>query len=327
MRTLFIGSTRRGFLSLKALLEASVPVAGILSLTQAPHEIERYEAHFRQLAAERNIPIREASQLKDPGLVDWVVRVIRAEVAFAIGLRVLMPEPLWAACPKGCWAAHDSLLPAYRGFAPLNWSIINGETETGVTLFKIDAGMDTGDILLQQQVPIGADETAPQIYEKICAATLSVVVEGFRLLQDDVRPQTQDPSLASYTCSRIPEDSLIDWCQPTRTIHNLIRALTFPYPGAFTYIKNRRIYVLSARPGPETPPYVGRIPGRVIQVSPDGWVDVLTGDGVLRLMDISLDGRTLLKPSEVIRSVRSRLGINYAAMMEFFLPQTPALDS
>ena len=305
-----------------------MPVTGILSLSQEPHETERFEEQFRQLAAEKDIPLRETRLLKNPDLADWIRQETKAETAFAVGVRVLMPESLWAACPRGCWAAHDSLLPAYRGFAPLNWAIINGETETGVTLFKVDGGMDTGNILVQQRVPIGPDETAPQVYEKLCTATAAAVLEGFHLLQNaQARPRAQDHSLATHTCSRTPADSMIDWSQSTKAIHNLIRALTFPYPGAFTYLKNRRIFVLSATPVPDTPPFVGRIPGRVVQIAPSGAVDVLTGDGILRIREVSVDGQHRQSPAGIIRSVRSRLGIDWVEMMATLTPPAPDLDS
>jgi len=324
VRTLFIGSSRRGYLTLKAMIEASVPVVGILSLGQEPHEIERYEEQFRQIAAEKEIPLRETRLLKNQDLVHWIVNEIQPEAAFAVGVRVLMPEALWTACPQGCWAAHDSLLPAYRGFAPLNWSIINGETETGVTLFKVDGGMDTGDILFQQRIQIGPDETAPQVYEKLCAATVTAVLEGFYLLKSNqARPRPQEHSLATYTCSRTPADSMIDWHQSTSSIHNLIRALTFPYPGAFTYHKNKKLFICSAAPV-SSPRFVGRIPGRVIQLDQAGWVDVLTGDGVLRIFAVSSDGQTRQDAAGIIRSVRARLGIDWSEAMAAIQQRHPA---
>jgi methionyl-tRNA formyltransferase len=321
MKSLFIGSTRRGFLTLKALLEVGFPVGGVVSLAQHEHETERHEAAIRQLAESHGLALREAKSLQNPDLVTWVRDELGAEVAFAVGVRVLLPATLYTAFPQGCWGVHDSLLPAYRGFAPLNWAIINGETETGVSLFRVGDGVDTGDVLLQRRVPIGPAETAPEVYEKVCAATIAVVLEGYRLLRDHAaHPKPQDHSRATHTCSRKPADGLIDWSRPTRSIFNLIRALTFPYPGAYTHLAGRLLYILSAEPVADAPLYVGRIPGRVVAVGPEGTVEVLTGDGVLRLHEISTDGITRRKPGEIIRSVRERLGPSgYTPMV----PPTP----
>ncbi|HVW21315.1 MAG TPA: methionyl-tRNA formyltransferase [Opitutaceae bacterium] len=308
MKTLFIGSTRRGHLALEALLRAGLPVCGVLSLAQDAHESERFEERIRGLAAAHRVPLREVRALKDPGLPAWV-RETGAEAGFAVGARTLMPAGLFGAFPRGCWAAHDSLLPRYRGFAPLNWAVINGEKETGVSLFRVEEGVDTGDILLQRKVAIGPDESAPQVYERVCQVTAELVVEGHRLLREDrAVPVPQDHAQATYGCSRTPADGWIDWGQPSEAIHNLIRGLTFPYPGAFTLHEGRRLFVLRSERLPQPPRYVGRIPGRVVKVGPDGSVEVLTGDGVLRLLEVSDDGSTPQPAATLVRSVRARLG-------------------
>ena len=310
MRTLFIGSTRRGYLTLQAMLDAGVNVVGVLSLQQHAHEKETYETAIRELAETRGIALRETKLAREPELAAWA-RSIDAEAAFAVGVRVLLPVTLYSLFPKGCWAVHDSLLPEYRGFAPLNWALINGEQTTGVTLFQVSRAMDEGDILLQERVPIAEEETAPGLYAKICEATLRVVVKGCELLRSGV-PQLcrQDHDAATFTCSRAPTDGFIDWTLPTQSVFNLIRALTFPYPGAFTYHNGTQLQVLAAQRIAEPPRYVGRIPGHVIQILHTGEVDVLTGDGILRIMEVSTDGETARKPAELIRSVRTRLGIN-----------------
>ena len=310
MRTVFIGSTQRGFLTLQAMLDAGVEVVGVLSLAQHAHEKERYEAAIRDLAQAYGIALRETKLAREPELAAWV-RSLDAETAVAVGVRVLLPERLHSLFRKGCWAVHDSLLPEYRGFAPLNWALINGEQTTGATLFKVSSNLDEGDILLQETVPIGDDETAPEVYGKICEATLRMVVRGCELLRAGNPPsRRQDHGMATFTCSRAPADGLIDWTCPTRAIFNLIRALTFPYPGAFSYHEGMQFYVLTALRIAAPPRYVGHIPGHVVQILPTGGVDVLTGDGVLRITEVSTDGATARKPAELIRSVRTKLGID-----------------
>jgi methionyl-tRNA formyltransferase len=317
MRVLFIGGTRRGYLTLQAMLDAGLQVAGVLSLRQDEHEMARYEAAIRELAAARALPLRESRNARDPALVVWAGQELRAETAMAVGVRVMLPAPFFSAFARGCWAVHDSLLPKYRGFAPLNWAIINDEAETGVTLFRVSEAMDAGDVLLQRAISIGREEAAPQVYERVCAATCEVVVQGCRLLSTgEAALQRQDPRDATYTCSRTPADGWIDWSAPTRSVFNLIRALTFPYPGAFTNHEGRRLFLLAAQEIPAPLRYVGRIPGRVVALHADGAVDVLTGDGVLRVLEVSFGGDTRLKAAQVIRSVRTRLGLDAGLLLE-----------
>lgn len=317
MKILFLGSTRRGLLVLKGMLDAGMQVVGILSLMQDAHEQDRCEAEIGVLASGHGIPIRETKFLRDEAIIAWATREVGADVAIAVGVRILLPASVYDAFPLGCWAGHDSLLPQYRGFAPLNWVLINDEVETGVTLFRVSAAMDEGEILLQRRLAIGRSETAPQLYERICAATVAVVVEGLAQLgAGEVRAVPQSASEGSLAASRSPGDGMIDWTQPTRRIFNLIRALTFPYPGAFTFHQGKRIFVLSADERPETIPWVGRIPGRVVQVVPGSGVDVLTGDGVLRIGEISVDGTTRQSAADVVKSVRSKLGLDVLDLVD-----------
>lgn len=319
MRTLFIGGTRRGYLALQALIESRVDVVGVLSLTQDDHEREHFEEPIRTLAHKRGLPIRETKFMRDAGLESWVLE-LQAEAAFAVGVRILLPKSFYSIFPHGCWAVHDSLLPEYRGFAPLNWAIINDESKTGVTLFQISETMDEGPILLQQPVPIGPKETAPQLYDKICTATADLVQQGHELLrrgEGTLQPQVQ--AAASFAASRTPADGVIDWNQPTRRIFNLIRALTFPYPGAFTYYQNRRLFVLSAEEFVSSADWAGRIPGRVVKLVPKDGVDVLTSDGVLRIREVSTDGLNRQCAADVIKSVRVKLGLDLFELNERLL--------
>lgn len=310
MKVFFIGGTRRGVLTLQALIEQGVHVVGVLSLTQDAHELDRCEGQIHDLAHAHGIPVREAKYVRDGALGRWAVEEREAEAAIGVGVRILLPKAFYMAFPHGCWGIHDSLLPEYRGFAPLNWAILNDEARTGVTVFQISDQMDGGDILLQQEVSIGPADTAPQVYERICDATVSVAIEGVRQLAEGLaRPVPQDYSAGSFTCARTPVDGQIDWTQPSRRVFNQIRALTFPYPGAFTHYRSQRLVVLAAEEIVNPPRFAGRIPGRVVKILDGLGVDVLTGDGVLRVTQVSIDGRTSSRADEVIRSVKTSLGL------------------
>jgi len=312
MRILFIGGTLRGYRTLKALVEGGWNVAGVLSLRQDEHEVERCEKPIQELADGRGIPHVLTKWLKDrDSFVSWIRNEVRPDIGIAVGCRILIPEEIYTLPEMGTLAVHDSLLPEYRGFAPLNWSILNGEQKTGVSLFYLNGSTDCGDIVAQKQAPIAPDATAPEVYEQICDATVDVILEACPLLAAGTAPRVaQDPRAGSYTCSRMPSDGEIDWTRSTQEIFNLVRALTWPYPGAYTFAGGRKLFVWRAKPLEDAPRYAGRIPGRVVGVSKaTGEADVLTGDGILRLSEVQHPGEEKKGAAEVIRSVKMSLGL------------------
>lgn len=316
MRTLFIGGTRRGFQTLSALLQAGANVTGIFSLRQDDHETDRFEQPIQQLAAERGIPCYETKWLKDRDYAAILREQIKPDIAYIVGCRILIPPELYEIPACGMLAVHDSLLPEYSGFAPLNWSILNGEEHTGVTLFYLSEAMDSGDIVYQQPVPIGPDDTAAEVYERVCQATVDVVLAAYPLLASGTAPRiTQDDAKRTFTCSRSPADGQIDWSKSTQAIYNQIRALGRPYPGAYTFLGLKKVTIWAARPMDAAPRYVGRIPGRIIgRVAPE--VHVLTGDGVLRLLEVQIDGDAPAPASTVFTSVRVTLGLHMTGLLE-----------
>jgi len=318
MRTLFVGGTRRGYLTLRALLDAGAEIVGVISLRQDEHEVERYEGPIKALAEKANIPHYETKWMKDRDYAELISKELKPEIAFVVGCRILIPREIYQIPPRGTLAVHDSLLPEYRGFAPLNWSILNGEHQTGVTLFYLSDLMDGGDIVAQKRVPIGPDDTAPVVYERICQATVDLILEAYPLLVQGVAPRIkQEYTSGSFACSRTPADGMIDWSKPAVAIYNQVRALTYPYPGAFTYYKGRKLIIWNAKHLDNPPRYVGRIPGRVISISrSEGYVDVLAGNGIVRVFEVQFEGEDRTKAATVITSVRSTLGLQVVDLLE-----------
>lgn len=312
MRTLFIGSTKRGYQTLASLLGHGAEIVGVISLRQDEHETERYEEPIRRLAGRHDLPLYETRWMKDKPYAEIISREIRPDLIVVVGCRILLPRDVYEIPPRGTVAVHDSLLPEYRGFAPLNWAIINGDDHTGVTLFYLNESMDGGDIVAQARVPIGPGDTAPQVYDRVCQATIDLVIATYPRLADGTAPRRpQFEHEGSIACRRTPDDGLIDWNRPTRDIANLIRGLTSPYPGAFTFYEGRRVTVWQARVVDPAPRYVGRIAGAVAGVSKaDGYVDVLTSDGVLRLFEVEREGESRAAAASVMTSIRAKLGID-----------------
>ena len=206
---------------------------------------------------------------------------------------------------------HYSLLPHYRGRANVNWAIINGETTAGISIHLVVPELDGGNLLFQRAIPIAANDTVTTLYERLNAIQEdelgNVVVRAINGYQGI----SQNAENASYGCTRVPEDGEIDWRQPTETIDRLIRGLTPPFPGAFTYLAGQRLIIARASPL-DAPRYIGRVPGRIAGRSrSDGWVDVLTGDGVLRVFTVlPLDTDRPCAAASVIRSTRATLGLS-----------------
>jgi methionyl-tRNA formyltransferase len=333
MRTLFIGSTKRGYQTLAALVERGAEIVGVISLRQDDHEIERYEDPIRRLAVRHGIPHYQSKWMKDRDYPAIIAHDIRPDLIVVVGCRIVLPRDIYEFPPLGTVAVHDSLLPEYRGFAPLNWSVINGEDHTGVSLFYVNDAVDGGDIVAQKRVPIGPADSAPRVYERVCQATVDLLVEQYPVLVSGAaprRPQREDEG--SMACRRTPEDGFIDWNRSTAEISNLIRGLTSPYPGAFTYYEGRRVTIWTAHPVEQPPHYVGRIAGAVAGISRiDGHVDVLTGDGVLRILEVEREGEHRTAAASVISSIRSKLGLDPLDLLkriqglEALLEQRPAL--
>ena len=318
MRVLFIGGTQRGYLTLKALISGGYHVVGIISLEQDTHEVERYERAIKSLAEESEIPLYETKRMKDRDYAAVVSEDIRPDIAVVVGCRILIPSAVYQVPPLGTLAVHDSLLPAYRGFAPLNWSILNGEDHTGVTLFYLNELMDGGDIVAQQRVSIAPDDTAPLVYEKVCQATVDLILGVLpRLERGEASRTPQDYTQGSLTCSRTPADGMIDWSASTQAIHDQVRGLTFPYPGAFTFYEGKKLIIWTAHRLDNVPLYAGRIPGRVVgRLRDQECVDVLTGDGILRISEVQLQDGMRTAASDVIRSVRATLGLREADLFD-----------
>lgn len=239
---------------------------------------------------------------------------LRPDCVVVSSFHRILPDSLLSKCRFV--NVHYALLPKYRGRANVNWAILNREKATGITIHEIAPGLDAGNILFQAPAPIGEDDDVTTLYERLNAlqgAAIAGAVE--RLLSGD-RGEPQDESLATYGCTRMPDDGEIDWSASSSAIHALVRSQTPPFPGAFTYFDGKRLTIWRSRLVADAPPYDGRIPGRVVGISrPDGSVDVLTGDGVLRLLEVQTSAGERTAAAHVIRSVKATLGVRTADLL------------
>src|SRR5690606_6269303 len=232
MQIAVLCATQRGARFLEKLV-ALVPEANytVFSFREEPHEPPFMET-IRQITQSCGGQFHEARQV---GRFTTLWETTNFDLMFVVSWRYLIPPSVYTKTRLGSFVFHDSLLPAYRGFAPTVWAIINGEDHTGVTLFEIAPDVDSGDIIAQAPVSIGPDDTIADVMEKVTLTYLQLLEDNIRdLLAGKAQRHPQDQSRATFTCKRLPEDNKIDWTQPTKDIYNLIRATTAPYPGAFT---------------------------------------------------------------------------------------------
>ncbi len=302
---LFLGS-RRGHAVLNKLIAAKATICGILCLVEDPHE-DQYHPKVSAIAKEHSIPLFYSNAVKSAEYAA-VLQQVKPDIAFAIGWRYLITKEAYCIPPKGTLIIHDSLLPKYRGFAPMNWAIINGETETGVTLFHIAEGVDCGPIVDQLATDITLQDTAKTVDEKIIKLYEEIIIKNLPdLIAGNVKAIAQDETKASYSCKRTPEDGEINWQKSAIQIYNHIRGLTHPFPGAYTTLHSQRVLIWAAELPKQKDFYVGNVPGRVLGKR-DGKIDVLTGDGVLCLSHLQFDDEEEKAAIDIPISVKDTFG-------------------
>jgi methionyl-tRNA formyltransferase len=292
--------------------------------------LESLAARFRVAGLVRDVQsslegedevIRRARALEVPVLSDFSIEGIERAVihsspdcAVVSSYDRILPSRILGRCRFV--NVHYAPLPQYRGRANVNWAIINGEPETAITVHVMAPGLDAGNILYQQTVPIGPDDTVGDLYSKLNEMQREILGETVARYISGYEGEPQDETAATYGCTRVPGDGEIDWASSTGQIYGLIRALAPPYPGAHTYLAARRITILRAAPLANAPRYVGRIPGRIVGRSRrDGHVDVLTGDGVLEIYEVAADDFPAGPASALIGSTRQTLGLRTADLL------------
>jgi len=305
MGVVLIGTVQSTYRVLETLIDLKAPIDMVLSLSPADASGISDYVDLRPLSEAHGVPHRYFKQVNSPEILE-LLQKIQPDVIFVIGLSQLISSEILRIPRYGCVGAHPALLPRNRGRAVIPWTIIREETFTGMTLFYIDEGIDSGDIIDQVVFPISDEDTAQTIYDRAVEGLCFMLRKHFHAILAGTAPRKpQDDSKASYCARRRPEDGLIDWTASTRTIYNLIRAVTRPYPGAFTYYGTRRVTIWSAVPGSEE---WAALPGQILRLDPLRGALVKTGDGTIWLTEIEVDGQPML-PVNAFRRVGEKLGV------------------
>ena len=284
MRLVFMGTPDFASASLEALLRSNDSVVGVVTQPDRPKGRGQLltASPVKLLAQRAQIPLLQPLKMKDPeflhALAGWSPDLI-AVAAFG---RILPPAIL-SLPPRGCINVHGSLLPKYRGAGPIQWAIVNGETETGITTMLMDEGMDTGAMLLQEALPITPDDTAGTLSPRLAALGGRLLVETIaRLKAGTLVPRPQDSSRATLAPLLKKEDGAIDWALPATALANRVRGLS-PWPGAHIRMAGGdrwTIWRALALPGPVTEP-----PGVIVAITNEA-IHVATGDGILAVMEL-----------------------------------------
>ncbi len=244
MRIVFMGTPDFAVPSLDILIKNGYNVVGVITATDkmgGRGNKQLLQSAVKKYALEKGIKILQPKNLKNTEFQEEL-RALKADLQIVVAFRML-PVAVWDMPPIGTFNLHGSLLPKYRGAAPINWAVINGEKETGVTTFFLKHEIDTGNILFQEKMPIGENETVGEVHDRMMLLGAEVVLKTVKAIESDsVTPQVQDESLVSHARKIHHEDCKINFDQPTEKVHNFIRGLS-PYPTAWTMLDNKKLKI------------------------------------------------------------------------------------
>jgi methionyl-tRNA formyltransferase len=305
VRVLVMAYQDIGYVCLDELLALGADVAAVVTHRDDANGETIWFRSVAERARRAGLPVLEPESVNRPAVMRELAR-LAPDMIFSFYFReILAPEVLRLA-PRGAFNLHGSLLPRYRGRCPVNWVLVNGEHETGVTLHHMEARPDAGDIVAQRAVPITDDDTALTLNKKLGDAARGLLRATFpRLVAGTAARVPQDHSRASYFGGRRPDDGRLEWHRSARDLYNLVRAVTHPYPGAFTTWRDRRLFVWRAQPldGPG-----GGEPGEVVALGRDGGLAVATGSGTLVLQQVQLAGEPPERGDELARRLGPIVG-------------------
>lgn len=298
IRTVFMGTPEFALATLEGLIAAGLELVGVYTQPDRPSGRGKQLSAppVKQLAEAHGIPVYQPLKLRLPEVVAEL-KALAPDLIVVVAYGQILPKSVLDIPRYGCINVHASLLPKYRGAAPINQAIIDGETETGVTTMYMDVGLDTGAMLVRRTTPIGPFETAGEVHDRLALLGRDAMDETLtRLCAGTLVGETQDDTSSCYAPMLKKEQGLIDWNRPAREIHNRVRGLD-PWPGAYTQLAGEPLKL--ARTRPEAEPHA-LPPGTVLGADRDG-VRVACGEGTLTIGELQLPGRKRLPAAEFLR--------------------------
>ncbi|HYM94097.1 MAG TPA: methionyl-tRNA formyltransferase [Chitinophagaceae bacterium] len=320
LRIIFMGTPDFAVASLEALVKAKCNIAGVVTAPDkaAGRGMKVNESAVKKYSVRHNLKVLQPGKLKDPEFLEEL-RSLNADIQIVVAFRML-PEVVWNMPPMGTINVHASLLPQYRGAAPINWAIINGEKETGITTFKLKQEIDTGNILLQEKIEIGENETAGELHDRLKELGAQVLLKTVEGLADGTLNETPQSAIDNWQLenekshdSKLPTTDSpfktapkiftktcgINWNKPADEIHNLIRGLS-PYPAAFTELGDKMIKVFKSEKEMILPTTkTGRW-----ESDKKSYLKFACKDGYIHLKDVQLEGKKRMPIDEFLRGYR-----------------------
>lgn len=299
LRIVFMGTPEFAVPSLQALVEGHFEVVGVVTAPDKPagRGLKLTPSPVKSYALSQGLPVLQPEKLRDP---DFLTKLhnLRADLQVIVAFRML-PEVVWNMPPMGSFNLHASLLPHYRGAAPINWAIINGETRTGLTTFFLQHEIDTGDLLLQEEEPIWPEDTAGTLYERLMYKGGKLVAKTARLIAEgNVSPQPQSVMVETKAAPKIfRETCQINFSLPAAQVHNFIRGLS-PYPGAWTLLDGKTCKVFRSMPYPN---YSGPSESQYVTDQKSFLEFRTAGGGAIRLLEVQMEGKKRMGIEEFLR--------------------------
>ena len=306
MKIVFMGTADFGIKTLQMLMGENFTLAGIV--TTPPRRkgrgLNEEESPISVYAQSCGLkPVLTPDNLKDPLFIE-ALSALNADLFVVVAYRILPPD-VFELPPLGTVNVHASLLPKYRGPAPIQRAIENGEKETGITVFQINKGIDTGNVILQRKIAVGDEETSPQLYERLGILGAETCTDACKLLEKgDVKYLEQDNIQATLAPKLMKEEALIDWTLPAYVLYNKIRAFK-PFPGTYTILDNKRLKIEWASPvegGPE------KDYGTICDVSSE-WFDVQCNDSLLRILEVKPEGKKQMPVKAFLNGTKIEKGM------------------
>lgn len=288
VRIVFMGTPEFAVPSLDILVKNGYEVVGVVTATDklgGRGGKQLIESAIKKYAIEKGIPVLQPEKLKAPEFIRHL-QALKADLQIVVAFRML-PEIVWAMPPKGTFNLHGSLLPKYRGAAPINWAIINGDTETGVTTFFLQDEIDTGDVILQEKMPIGENETAGDVHDRMMLLGAETVLKTVQMIENgNIQLQQQQDTEASHAPKLFHETCEINFHQPTQKVHDFIRGLS-PYPAAWTMLNGLEFKILKTSKEIIMPQVT---PGTFVSDNKKS-LKIATLDGFVHVHELQLQGR------------------------------------
>jgi methionyl-tRNA formyltransferase len=301
LRTLFFGTAPLARPSLEALVHS--PNHQILTVVTQPdrpagRKLRLQPSPVKSLALQLGLPLHQPERARNPSFIESV-RALRPDIAIIVAYGQILPQNLLDSAPLGFLNVHASLLPQYRGAAPIQWALLNGDPKTGVTIMKLDHGLDTGPILSQRTTPIHDSDNALSLHDRLAQLGAQLLIETLPpYTAGQLSPQKQPLANASYARKISRDDARIDWYRPALQLWNQSRAL-LPWPGTFTHLPHQPnpllLKIWETEPVP-TPP---SNPGRILNLSPAG-ILIACGQNALRLRVVQPEGRRRMSAAEFL---------------------------